>query len=264
MTLNRSSLLPLMPVLFIGHGTPMNALESNVYTDSWQQLNLHTTQPKAILCISAHWETNGVYVTGQKHPATLHDFGGFPSPLFEKNYPCPGSPQMAQQLCQGLNQSQPQIIHQRGLDHGCWTILSHLYPKADIPVLQLSLDTNRNTREHFDLAKQLAFLRKQGVLIIGSGNIVHNIRKWMSNPHGSFLWAKEFNDHIMTAIEHSDHETLINYHQHHYAQDAVPTPEHYLPLIFAMALQQPGEKIEISQFQPDSLENCSMTSLKIG
>lgn len=250
-----------MPALFLAHGTPMNALQSNQFTQSWRQLNAATPTPKVILCISAHWLTNGCYVTSQDAPPTIHDFGGFPQSLFDCQYSSPGSPALAEQL-QQLIGAQP--TQHWGLDHGCWSVLKHLYPKADIPVVQLSIDNNKSPQQHYHFAKQLQVLRSQGVLIIGSGNIVHNIGKWMSEPNGPIEWAKEFNGAIVSALRSNDHQSVIDYHQHSYANDAVPTLEHYAPLLYVIALQQQDDAIRFSQFDEITLETCSMTSLRMG
>ena len=252
---------PTMPALFIAHGTPINALQSNQFTQSWCQLNQTTPTPKAILCISAHWVTNGCYVTSQDAPPTIHDFGGFPQALFDCQYTCPGSLELAEQLQQLIG---ARLTQNWGLDHGCWSVLKHLYPSADIPVVQLSIDNNKSPQQHYDFAKQLQALRNQGVLIIGSGNIVHNIGKWMSAPNGPIDWAKVFNEIIVSALNSNDHQAVIEYQQHRYAKDAVPTLEHYAPLLYIIALQQQDEAICFSQFGEQTLETCSMTSIRIG
>lgn len=250
-----------MPALFIAHGTPMNALENNQFTRSWQQLNQQTKTPKAILCISAHWLTDGCYVTGQSKPPTIHDFGGFPQALYDYQYRCLGKPELANQLGGLINAAS---TDQWGLDHGSWSVLKHLYPGANIPVVQLSIDKNKSPQQHYEFAKKLQILRSQGVLIIGSGNIVHNISKWMSNPNGPIDWARVFNQHIVSALKANDHQAVINYQQHPYANDAVPTLEHYVPLLYIIALQQQAETICFSKFTEQNLETCSMTSLRVG
>lgn len=251
----------IMPALFIAHGTPMNALESNQFTHSWRQLNQQTKKPKAILCISAHWLTNGCYVTSQAKPPTIHDFGGFPQALFDCHYPCPGQPELANQLGKLVNATSTE---QWGLDHGSWSILKHLYPDADIPVVQLSIDNNKSPQQHYAFAKKLQTLRSEGVLIIGSGNIVHNIAKWVSNPNGPIDWARVFNQHIVSALEARNHQAVIDYQQHPYANEAVPSLDHYAPLLYIISLQQQGETICFSEFTEQTLETCSMTSLRVG
>ena len=249
-----------MPALFIAHGTPINALEDNQFTNSWKQLNHSTAKPKAILCVSAHWLTNGSYVTSHKRPPTIHDFGGFPQALFDCQYDCSGSPELANQLTQLLG---AKCCNQWGLDHGSWSVLKHLYPNADIPVVQLSIDSNKSPQQHYQFAKRLQALRKEGVLIIGSGNIVHNISKWMNEPNGPIDWAREFNQFVCAALARNDHQAVIDYQQHRYAKDAVPTLEHFAPLLYIMALQQSDEGIIFSAFAEQNLETCAMTSLKV-
>ena len=250
-----------MPALFLAHGTPMNALENNQFTADWQRLNLHTPKPEAILCISAHWQTHGTQVTAQARPATIHDFGGFPQALFNVQYPSAGNLELVKQL-QTLIGAEPSLDW--GLDHGTWSLLKHLYPNADIPVVQLSLDYAKTAQQHYDLGCQLRGLRDQGVLILGSGNIVHNISKWMSNPNGPIDWATDFNDAIVSALNKHDHQAIINYEQHPYSGDAVPTLEHYAPLLYVIAQQTECERLMLSQFSERNLETCSMTSLRVG
>lgn len=255
----------LMPVLFIGHGSPMNALEQNQFTRDWQQLNASTPTPAAIICISAHWLTHGSFITAMAEPPTIHDFGGFPPQLFEQQYSCPGDPELAQRIIDHVTLTAIAPDHQWGLDHGSWVVLKHLYPDASIPVLQLSIDLQQSTEFHYRLAQQLSALREQNILIIGSGNIVHNIQKWISDPSGPFDWARDFNDRVSEAIQANNIEALIHYqHWQPEAADAVPTPEHYLPLIYALGLRREQDTIEFSKFDTDTLESCCMVSLRIG
>lgn len=250
-----------MPALFIGHGTPMNALEHNQFTRDWCALNQQTPKPKAILCISAHWLTQGLFVTAQPSPTTIHDFGGFPQALFNCQYPCPGSAALTARVQQLTGAT---ASADWGLDHGSWVPLMHLYPKADIPVVQLSLDISRSNQAHYALAKQLQPLRDEGVLMLSSGNIVHNIAKWMSDPHGPFDYAREFNQAIVDAANAGDYQAVIDYEQHPYANDAVPHPDHYWPLLYTLAQQREGEALTVSEFAEQTLETCSMTSLRVG
>ena len=235
-----------MPVLFLGHGNPMYAIEQNEFTESWKKLGTSMPRPQAILAISAHWETNGTYLTAMEYPKTIHDFGGFPRELFEVQYPAHGSPTLAAKIAQRL----PNIKldnNQWGLDHGTWSILKHIYPGANIPTLQLSLNKQLSMSEHFQLGKQLAYLREMGVLIIGSGNIVHNLQlinwRYVEAFHD---WAKEANDLIKEWVIEGDVVNLMNYKNMGKAINlAVPTPEHFIPLIYILALRNETDKISV-------------------
>jgi len=257
------SCIDRMPVLFLAHGTPMNALERNRFTEDWCKLNEATPRPQAIVCISAHWETQGTRVTCGATPQTIHDFGGFPPDLFAQQYVCPGADDLGVELCNsGLGID---LDAHWGLDHGAWSLLKHLYPQADIPVLQLSLDVDKTPAQHFALAQQLHGWRERGVLFIGSGNIVHNIHKWMMQPHGPFDWAREFDRKVFAAITAGDFAALVNYSQWQpWAADAVPTPEHFLPLLYALGLSEAGEALVSSNFTGETIEDYSMRSLRFG
>lgn len=257
------SAVGVMPVLFLAHGTPMNALERNRFTEDWCRLNETTPEPKAIVCISAHWETQGSRVAAGRPPNTIHDFSGFSPALFSQHYPCPEAYSLAAELCSsGLAIEQDEDW---GLDHGAWSLLKHLYPQADIPVLQLSLDVNKTPAQHYQLAQQLRDWRAQGVLFIGSGNVVHNISKWMMQPHGPFDWAKQFDLKVFSAIAAGDFEAVVNYSQWQpWAMDAVPTPEHFLPLLYALGLSDPSEKLLSTGYTGESIEDYSMRSLRFG
>ena len=254
---------PLMPALFIGHGSPMNAIENNGFYRSWQELGTALPKPRAILCISAHWETMGVSVTASDSPDTIHDFYGFPKALFDVQYPAPGSPELAQQIVELLH---PEIAHldtERGLDHGAWSVLQPMYPSADIPVLQLSLDRTRNAQSHYELAKKLQPLREQGVLIVGSGNIVHNLRVFNFNETRAYDWASAFDQTVMNCILQKDHAALCDYSKFgQMAALSIPTAEHYLPLMYVLAQQQDGEPLRF--FNPEVMSSISMRSLQIG
>lgn len=258
---------PKMPVLFLGHGSPMNAIEENEFVKGFRTISSEIQKPKVILCISAHWETIGTQVTAMQNPKTIHDFGGFPQELFNVEYPAPGSPTLAKEI-QGIIKSTAVILDDKwGLDHGAWSVIKHLYPNADIPVIQLSLDRNKTPAEHYTLAQELSKLRNKGILIVGSGNIVHNLRKiaWNKvNEDYAFDWALEVKHKVNQYIQDENHQALINYSkQGKEFQLAIPTPEHYLPLLYSLALQDKGEKAEI--FNDKSLGgSLSMTSLKIG
>jgi 4,5-DOPA dioxygenase extradiol len=257
-----------MPVLFIGHGSPMNAIEENEFVSGWRNIGKTLPKPNAILCVSAHWETKGTYVTAMNKPSTIHDFGGFPKELFEVEYPAPGSPELANETKNIVKKSEVGLDSKWGLDHGCWSVVKHLYPKADIPVIQLSLDYFQSPQYHYDLAKELSSLRKKGVLIIGSGNMVHNLGmiSWenMEVPGYGFDWAIEANEKMKKFILSNDHKSLIDYKLQGKAFNmAIPTPDHFLPLLYTLALKEENEKIEIFNDKPVA-GSLSMTSIKIG
>jgi 4,5-DOPA dioxygenase extradiol len=257
-----------MPALFIGHGSPMNALELNEFSKSWQTLGKSLTKPKFILCVSAHWETKGTFVTAMEKPPTIHDFGGFPQELFEAQYPAPGSPAFAKQTKETVTSTTVGLDEKWGLDHGSWSILKHLYPAADVPVLQLSIDYTKDAQYHYDLARQLKALRNKGVLIIGSGNMVHNLgmvdwRK-MNEPDYGYDWALEARAKMNKFILEGNHKDLIGFKKQGKAFDlSIPTPEHYLPLIYTLALQDENESVSL--FNDKALMgSLTMTSVKIG
>ncbi len=255
-----------MPVLFIGHGSPMNAIEENEFVTGFRNIGKTISKPKAILCISAHWETRGSFVTAMETPKTIHDFGGFPQALYNVQYPAPGSPDLAKTTKELINKTEVGLDDKWGLDHGCWSVVKHLYPKADVPIVQLSLDYSQSAQYHYDLAKELASLRKKGILIIGSGNIVHNLGElaWNRlNENFGFDWAIEANEKMKKFMLANDHQSLINYKSQGKAFDlAIPSPEHYLPLLYALALKEENEKL--SFFNDNAVGgSLSMTSAKI-
>lgn len=232
----------LSPVMFVGHGTPMNAIEDNEFTKGWKNAGQLLPRPKAILVVSAHWETKGTQVTAMKQPRTIHDFGGFPEKLFQQQYPAPGDPLLAGEIVEMVNKTKIEKDERWGLDHGTWSVLLPMFPKADIPVLQLSIDYTQGPQYHFDLAKQLAALRKKGVLIVGSGNIVHNLSNFTMKDI-AYDWAVEFDAKIKEAIDKEDFASLINYQKFgQSAKLAVPTNEHYLPLLYIAALKEKNDK----------------------
>jgi len=260
-----------MPVLFIGHGSPMNAIEDNPFSREWRALGEALPKPKAILCISAHWETWGTLVTAMDQPRTIHDFSGFPKALYEKQYPAPGCPWLIERVLQIVRGAQVGLDLEWGLDHGCWSVLCQMFPNADIPVVQLSMDYTFRPQDHYFLAKELAPLRNEGVLIIGSGNMVHNLRRMtirgndfrnINEPYG-FDWADEANALFKQLIQERDHQKMIGYPNLGLAVNlAVPTPEHYMPLLYAVALQQKDESV--IYFNDQLLAgSVSMTSLII-
>ena len=257
-----------MPVLFIGHGSPMNAIEDNEFSNRWQQMGKEIPTPKAVVVISAHWLTKGTFVTAMPNPKTIHDFGGFPQALFDVQYPAPGEPELATEIQRLIANPAVELDHDWGLDHGTWSVVKHMYPDANIPVLQLSIDYYKPGAYHYELAKQLLALRKKGVLIIGSGNMVHNLRMvaWdkLSEPEYGFEWALEMNDIFKNKISNGFHKELIQYEKLHKAATlAIPTPDHYYPLLYILALQTDNDKVEF--FNDKAVGgSLTMTSVKIG
>ena len=255
-----------MPVFFIGHGSPMNGIEHNEFTENWNRAVEFVPKPKAIVVISAHWETRGTFVTAMPQPPTIYDFSGFPREIFEAKYPAKGSPETAQMISANTKQTAINLDENSwGLDHGTWTILRHMYPAADVPVLQLSLHYDQPARWHFDLAKELSFLRRRGVLIIGSGNIVHNLRKVDFHGTREFDWAVEANETLKKFIVSEDFGKLTDFENLSRAVlTGIPTPEHYLPLLYTLGLKEKSD--EISLFNDDKLAfgSLAMTSVKIG
>lgn len=257
-----------MPVLFIGHGSPMNGIENNTFSAQWEKQGKELPAPKAVLVISAHWLTNGTHITAMDHPKTIHDFGGFPQELFEVQYPAPGDALLAQQTKDLIKSTNVGLNHDWGLDHGAWTVVRRMYPDAKIPVLQLSIDYSKPASYHYNLAKELAALRKKGVLIIGSGNMVHNLRMvaWdkLDTPGFGYDWAIEMHELFKQKITDGDHAALINYESlSKSAKLAIPTPDHYYPLMYILGLQ---EKNEAPSFFNDQLVagSLNMTSVKFG
>ena len=256
----------LQPAYFLGHGTPMNALADNDYTKTWAQIGAATPRPKAILAISAHWYIPATRVTAMDAPKTIHDFYGFPQELFDVEYPAAGDPALAQKITQLLQPVKIELDHEWGLDHGTWGVLCHVFPKADIPVLQLSMDSTQPPAFHYELAKKLAPLREEGVMIVGSGNVVHNLGSFVRGHPGTppMDWAQRFDQAIRDAIVSGDHDTLINYLAlGEDARLACPSPEHYLPLLYIMALQADNEAV---RFPVEGIDggSISMLSVQIG
>jgi 4,5-DOPA dioxygenase extradiol len=254
-----------MPALFLGHGSPMNALEHNLHTAAWRELGATLPRPKAILSVSAHWYVGGTAVTAMQQPKTIHDFGGFPQALFDVRYPAPGDPALAARVKQLLSPLDVGLDPSWGLDHGTWSVLTHVYPAADIPVVQLAIDATQPAEFHYRLGSQLGPLRDEGVLILGSGNIVHNLRaiNWNADAPG-YDWAQRFDAAVRDCLAHNDHAALIGYEN--FGSDArlsVPTPEHYLPLLYIAGLQQAGEPL---RFPTEGLQNgsISMRSVLVG
>lgn len=258
----------LMPVLFLGHGSPMNAIEENEFVEGFRKIGKEVPKPSSVLVISAHWETRGTYVTAMPRPRTIHDFGGFPPALFSVQYPAPGNPTLASEISSTVKKSPVQTDTSWGLDHGAWSVVKHLFPKADIPVVQMSLNYYKTPAEHYELARELAFLRKKGILIIGSGNIIHNLAlvAWnkLKTPGFAYDWTIEAHEKINSCIRSGDHQSLINYEKQGEAfRLAVPTPDHYLPLLYTLSLKNENEPVELFNDKPVG-GSLTMTSLKIG
>jgi 4,5-DOPA dioxygenase extradiol len=257
-----------MPALFMGHGSPMNAIEENEFVKGFRDMAKGIPTPKAILCISAHWYTRGTMVTGMEKPPTIHDFGGFPQALFDVQYPAPGSPELATQVKEMMSPLSVHVSDEWGLDHGAWSVIKHMYPKADVPVIQMSIDQKLNPRQHFELGSKLKDLRNKGILIIGSGNIVHNLgmvdwANFNKDNHG-FDWAIEARAEINKFIMDEYYQPLFEYNTHSKAfQNAIPTPDHFLPLMYVLGLKDKQDKIT---FYNDKLMagSLSMTSVRVG
>jgi 4,5-DOPA dioxygenase extradiol len=249
------------PAIFFGHGSPMNALGGS-YTAAWREIGEAVGKPKGVVMISAHWETRGLGVTAQTRPETIHDFGGFPPALHAVQYPAPGSPELAARVAE-LAGALP--VEQWGLDHGTWSVLVHVWPDADVPVVQLSLNRDLTARQHYELARALRPLREEGIVIAGSGDFVHNLRTWKrTGDDGPYPWATSFNEAVKAAFLRGDHDALIDWVD--LAEDAqlsVPTDEHYLPLLYVAAQQKPGEPVA---FFNDEITggSISMTGVRIG
>ncbi|WP_206610071.1 4,5-DOPA dioxygenase extradiol [Maribellus luteus] len=256
-----------MPLLFLGHGSPMNAIEENEFTKGFRAISTRFEKPKAILCISAHWETRGTFVTAMEQPPTIHDFGGFPKALFDVQYPAPGSPELAEMTKELIQSTEVGLTEKWGLDHGAWSVIKHLYPDADVPVIEMSIDYSKGPEFHYQLGKELATLRRKGVLIIGSGNLVHNLRMvaWdkLETPGFAFDWAQEARSKMNTWITEGDHQPLISYQKQGKAFElAIPTPDHFLPLLYVLGLKE--AKDEISLFNDKAVGgSLTMTSVYI-
>lgn len=257
-----------MPVLFIGHGSPMNAIEENEFAIGWRNIGKKLPKPRAVLCISAHWETRGTMVTAMQNPVTIHDFGGFPKELFEVQYPAPGSPELAKGTKDLIKTAEVRLDEKWGFDHGAWSIMRRLFPDADVPVIEMSLDYYQAPAYHFELARELSSLRNKGVLIIGSGNMVHNLGmvEWdkLNDAEYGYDWALEAREKMRRFILNGDYKSLINYEsQGKEFHLAIPTPEHFLPLLYALALKEADETVTLFNDKVVA-GSLAMTSLKIG
>jgi 4,5-DOPA dioxygenase extradiol len=252
-----------MPLLFIGHGSPMNAIEDNEFSRSWIAVGKTLPPPKAILCVSAHWESMGTQTTAMEKPRTIYDFYGFPPELYEKTYPAPGSPELAARILELVGADDTAMDLKWGLDHGSWSVLARLFPKAEIPVVQLSLDVNKNSQEHYDLGRQLKPLRDEGILILGSGNIVHNLRMVVFEDI-AYDWALAFDGMVKKWILDGNHDPLIQYHkQGREAALSINSAEHYKPLLYVLGAQDSGEPVS---FFTEKVwgGSVSMRSVRIG
>lgn len=256
-----------MPVLFLGHGSPMNAIEENEFVKGFRKVSSEIEMPKAILVVSAHWETPGTKVTAMDFPQTIHDFGGFPKALYEVQYPAPGSPALAKETQQLVKSTEVHLDDQWGLDHGAWSVIRHMYPEANVPIIQMSIDYRKSPQEHYQLAQELRALRNKGVLIVGSGNLVHNLRMvdWRRlNENYAFDWAEEASQKMSEFILNRDHENLVQFSKQGRAfQLSIPTPEHFLPLLYTLGLQDKNEEISLFNDKPLA-GSLTMTSVKIG
>jgi 4,5-DOPA dioxygenase extradiol len=250
-----------MPMLFVGHGNPMNAILDNAFTKKWKEVGKQLPRPKAILSISAHWLTrNGTKVTAMEKPETIHDFGGFPQELFEQQYPASGSPDFAQQTQQLIPAPEIGLDYDWGLDHGTWSVLLPMFPLADIPVYQLSIDYSKPPQFHYDLGKQLKPLREKGVLVLGSGNIVHNLRAMRMNAQ-PYDWAIEFDQKIATWIEDTNHQPIVDFQKlGALASSAQPTHDHYLPLLYVLGMKDTTDSLEFFNSEID-MSSVSMRSV---
>jgi 4,5-DOPA dioxygenase extradiol len=252
-----------MPAIFFGHGNPMNALSRNAWTDAWVEIGSSVARPKAILCISAHWYIPDLAVTAMPNPRTIHDFGGFPRELFEYQYPTRGSTELAVRIADLLDNKVVMDTGRWGLDHGTWSVLGHVYPEADVPVVQLSINETETADWHYEIAKQLTPLRDEGVLIIGSGNIVHNLHtySWGKHDVGPFDWAVRFEENARELMLAGTHEPLVRYET--LGKDALlaaPTPDHYLPLLYVLAQQQERDKVS---FPVEGFDGGSISMLSV-
>ena len=255
-----------MPAIFFGHGNPMNALADNEYTRAWTAIGEAIGKPKAVLCVSAHWYIPATAVTSMERPRTIHDFGGFPRELFAVDYPARGSPELASRVRDLLGDGVIADREQWGLDHGTWSVLCHVFPEADVPIVQVSINESEPGRYHYELGRKLAALRDEGVLVVGSGNVVHNLHTYAWGKHGvePFDWAIRFDELVREHVISDDHEPLVNYET--IGRDALlsaPTPDHYLPLLYVLGLKREGENVSfpVEGFDGGSI---SMTAVKIG
>ena len=252
-----------MPAIFFGHGNPMNALEDNAYTQAWARIGRSMPKPRGIVCVSAHWYVPATLVTAMARPRTIHDFGGFPRPLHEVQYPAPGSPELAAKVQAALAPTPVGADQRWGLDHGTWSVLCHVYPQADVPVVQLGIDETQPPAFHYEIGRKLAPLRGEGVLIVGSGNLVHNLHAyaWGRHPAEPFDWALRFEKQARGFIAAGDHAPLVDYER--LGGDAMlsaPTPEHYLPLLYVLGASRPED---VASFPAEGIDGGSVSMLAV-
>jgi len=257
---------PTMPAFFLGHGNPMNAIQRNAYTEAWSAIGRALPRPRAVLVVSAHWYLPGTWVTAMRAPRTIHDFGGFPRELYAVVYPAPGEPALAREIQQTLAPVAVGLDEEWGLDHGSWSLLVHLFPDASVPVVQLGIDETRTAEFHYELGRRLSALRDDGVLVIGSGNLVHNLHAyaWGGHPAEPFDWAVRFERRVRELLLAGDHRPLVDYES--LGRDAalsIPTPEHYLPLLYVLGLRREGEGVS---FPVEGIDggSVSMLTVRIG
>lgn len=252
-----------LPAIFFGHGNPMNALASNSYTQAWARIGASIGKPKAVLMISAHWFVPETAVTAMTQPRTIHDFGGFPPELYRVQYRAPGAPELARRVQALLSPLEARLDEQWGLDHGAWSVLTHVYPDADVPVIQLSIDETKPASFHYELGAQLSPLRDEGILIAGSGNLIHNLHTyaWGRHPAEPYEWAVRFEDRARALMQLGDHDLLIGYEAlGRDAQLSIPTPEHYLPLLYVLGAQRPGDAVS---FPVEGVDGGSISMLAV-
>ena len=256
--------MPRMPAIFFGHGNPMNAVLQNSYTDRWAAIGTSLPLPKAILCVSAHWYVQDAAVTVSTAPRTIHDFGGFPRELYEINYPAPGDPNLAHRVQQLLAPVPVRLDERWGLDHGAWAVLCHVYPHADVPVVQLSIDETQPPSFHYEIGERLAPLREEGILIVGSGNVVHNLHTyaWGRHPPEPYDWVVSFEQRVRELLEAEEHRPLINYENKlgREALLAAPTPDHYLPLLYVVGARTKSEPVK---FPVEGVDGGSISMLAV-
>ena len=255
-----------MPAVFVGHGNPMNALHRNAWTEAWAALGKAIPHPRAILAVSAHWYVRGTRVTADESPKTIHDFGGFPPELYQVEYPAPGSPGLAHRVQELLSPIQVVAAKDWGLDHGTWSVLAHLFPQADVPVVQLGIDRSQPPAFHHALGERLSALREEGILVLGSGNLVHNLEAYAWGDHSTapYEWAVRFEDLVKELVLTGHHKPLIEYAKlGPEALLSVPTPDHYLPLLYVLGLQRQGERVGFPSSGVDG-GSISMLSIRLG
>jgi|ERR1700754_2062919 len=255
-----------MPAIFFGHGNPLNAIQQNSYTRAWRDIGRSLPRPRAILAISAHWYLTNTLVTAMTEPPTIHDFGGFPPELYSVQYPAPGNPELANRVRELLKPIPVQPDYGWGLDHGTWSVLCHVFPDADIPVVQLSIDETKTTGEHYTVGKKLSALRDEGVLIVGSGNLIHNLHAyaWGQHTRAPYEWATRFEAFVKNNLMSGNHAPLIAYEG--LGEDAllsIPTPDHYLPLLYVVALQRAADQVTFPVQGIDG-GSISMLAVQIG